>query len=217
MYHCFLSSSDSVITEKIDLGFAVSATAVKAAKTFEKIKEAVKSIIAKYGVGNLRYAIITYASDAKLVLSFQPNFPAPEDWLNTIDTLQLEQGTPALEKALQKAKELFRSNARSDAKKVLVVIADNSPTGDKNTTEEKAQELDFDDIKVVPVAIGGDVDPKEMEEISPYKDVLVDVPKDVDPKDLAEAVMNKVLKGILFNFMRFCFSISSWCFQICIL
>ena len=193
--HLFSFSSDSVITEKIDLGFAISATAVIADETFQKIKDTVKSIIKKYGVGNLRYAVISYGSDAKLVVSFQSNFSALENWLTTIDSIQLEQGTPAMGKALQKAKQMFQSGARSDAKKVLVVIADKSPTGDKKAIETEAQELDIDDVKVIPVAIGDEIDPKEIEEISPYKDVLVDVPKDVDPTDLAKAVMNKVLKG----------------------
>ena len=193
--HLFSSSSDSVITEKIDLGFAISATALSADETFQKIKDTVKSVIKKYGVGNLHYAVITYGSDAKLVLSFQANFSALENWLTTIDSIQLEQGPPAMEKALQEAKQIFQLSSRSDAKKVLVVIADKSPTGDKKTIEKEAQELDIDDVKVIPVAIGDEIDPQEIEEISPYKDVLVDVPKDVDPTDLAKAVMNKVLKG----------------------
>lgn len=193
--HLFSSSSDSVITEKIDLGFAISATALSADETFQKIKDTVKSVVKKYGVGNLRYAVITYGPDAKLVLSFQANFSALENWLTTIDSIQLEQGPPAMEKALQRAKRMFQLSSRSDAKRVLVVIADKSPTGDKKTIEKEAQELDIDDVKVIPVAIGDEIDPKEIEDISPYKDVLVGVPKDVDPTDLAKAVMNKVLKG----------------------
>ena len=159
------------------------------------MKETVQFIINKYGVGNLRYAVIIYGSNAKLVLSFDTNFPALENWLSTVDKMQIEQGPPAMEKALQNAKELFQSSGRSDAKKVLVVIADKSPTGDAEAIKKEAQELGVDDVKVVPVAIGDEIDAKEIEETSPYKDVLVDVPKDVDPKDLSKAIMDKVLKG----------------------
>lgn len=189
------SLADSVITEKIDLGFAISAAALNAKETFDKVKETVKSIIKKYGVGNLRYAVIIYGSDAKLVLSFERTFPSLEDWLTEVDSMRTEPGTPALEKALQKAKELFQSAARKDAKKVLVVIADKSPIGDKQETGKQAQELDFADVKIVPVAIGNESDPKEIEEISPYKDVLLVVPDDVDPTEFGKSVMAKVLKG----------------------
>ena len=189
------SPSESIITEKIDLGFAISVTALNAKETFDKVKEAVKSIIKKYRVGNLRYAVIIYGSDAKLVLSFEKTFPSLESWLTAVDNIQSEQGTPALEKALLKAKELFQSTARKDAKKVLVVIADKSPIGDKKETAKQAQELDFADIKIIPVAIGGGIDPKEIEEISPYKDVLLVVQVDVDPTEFGKSVMEKVLKG----------------------
>ena len=186
---------DSIITEKIDLGFAISAAALNAKETFDKVKETVKSIIKKYGTGNLRYAVIVYGSDAKLILSFERTFPALEDWLTVVDSMRNEPGTPALEIALQKAKELFQTSARKDAKKVLVVIADKSPIGDKEATGKEAQELDFADVKIVPVAIGKDIDPKEIEEISPYKDVLLVVPDDVDPSELRKSVMANVLKG----------------------
>ena len=156
------------------------------------MKETVKSIIKKYRVGNLRYAVIVYGSDAKALLAFERNFPALENWLST---WRNERGEPAVEKALQKARELFRSRGRKDAKKVLVVIADKSPIGDREETEKEAQELEYDNVKIVPVAFGGDIDPKEIEKISPYKDVLIVVRGDVDPTDLGNSVMKKVLRG----------------------
>lgn len=158
------------------------------------MKETVKFIIKKYGVGNLRYAVIIYGSDARVTLSFERTFPSLENWLTAIDSMRNEPGNPALEKALLKARELFQSSARKEAKKVLVVIADKSPIGDKEKTEKEAQELEFADVKIVPVAIG-DIDPKEIEEISPYKDVLIVVPGEVDPTALGKSVMVKVLKG----------------------
>jgi len=163
------------------------------------VKETVKFIIKKYGVGNLRYAVILYGSDAKVTLSFERTFPSLENWLTTVDSMQNEAGNPALEKALQKAEELFRSSARKDAKKVLVVIADKSPIGDKHETGKEAQELEFADVKIVPVAIGGNIDPKEIEDISTYKDVLVVVLGEVDPTELGQSVMAKVLKGSVPN------------------
>lgn len=159
------------------------------------MKETVKFIIKKYGVDNLRYAVIIYGSDAKVTLSFGRTFSSLENWLTTVDGIRNEAGNPALENALQKAVELFQSSARKDAKKVLVVIADKSPIGNIEETGNEAQELEFADVKIVPVAIGGDIDPKEIEEISPYKDVLVVVPGEVDPTELGKSVMVKVFKG----------------------
>lgn len=146
-------------------------------------------------MGNLRYAAIAYGTDAKIVFSFQSNFPSLESWLTVIDRIKLPKGRPALEGALVKAQELFQSSARKDAKNILVVIADKSPLGDKKIIDKETRALDIYGVKVVPVAIGREIDAEEIKDISPYKDALVNASKDVDPKDLAEAVMKKVLKG----------------------
>ena len=39
------------VSAKVDLGFAISTTALNAEDTFRKVKEAVTTIIKKYGVG----------------------------------------------------------------------------------------------------------------------------------------------------------------------
>ena len=146
-------------------------------------------------MGNLRYAVITYRTDAKIVFSFQSNFFALESWLTVIDRIKIPKGRPALEGALVKAQELFQSSARKDAKSILVVIADKSPLGDKKIIDKESRALDIYGVRVIPVAIGREIDAEEIEDISPYIDVLVNASKDIDPKDLASAVMRKVLKG----------------------
>ena len=197
LLHFSVSSflSDSIIVEKIDLGFAITSSALNAAETLTKIKETVKFIIKKYGVGNLRYAVITYGTDAKIVFSFKSNFTALERWLAVIDRIQIPKGQPALEGALVEAQELFQSSARKDAKSILVVIADKSPLGNKKIVDKETRALDIYGVRVIPVAIGREIDAEEIEDISPYIDVLVNASKDVDPKDLAAAIMKKVLKG----------------------
>ena len=39
------------VSEKVDLGFAISTTALNAEDTFSKVKETVTTIMKKYGVG----------------------------------------------------------------------------------------------------------------------------------------------------------------------
>lgn len=146
-------------------------------------------------MGNLRYAVITYGTDAKIVFSFQSNVFALESWLTVIDRIKIPRGRPALEGALVKAQELFQSSARKDAKSILVVIADKSPLGDKKIIDKESRALDIYGVRVIPVAIGREIDAEEIKDISPYIDVLVNASKDIDPKDLASAVMRKVLKG----------------------
>ena len=184
------------MVETIDLGFAISISSLDAEQTFQKIKETVGSIVKRYGTGQIRYAIITYGSDPKLVLNFEETFPGVDGWLTKIDQIQKEGGKPALEKALKQAREMFGRSARPGAKKVLVVIADKSPIGNDDMTEYEARQLEIDDVKIIPVAVGKDIDSGEITKTSPYKDVLVETEKAIEPEDLGEVIMVKVFRGM---------------------
>lgn len=60
-----------------------------------------------------------------------------------------------------------------DVKKVFVVIVDKLLLGNKKIIGKEVKELDIDNVKVVFVVIGGEIDVEEIEEILLYKDVLV--------------------------------------------
>lgn len=62
-----------------------------------------------------------------------------------------------------------------DVKKVFVVIVDKLLLGNKKIIGKEVKELDIDNVKVVFVVIGGEIDVEEIEEILFYKDVLVSV------------------------------------------
>lgn len=55
--------------------------------------------------------------------------------------------------------------------------------------------MEFVDVKIVFVVIGGDIDFREIEEILLYKDVLVVVFGEVDLIEFGKLVMVKVFKG----------------------
>lgn len=50
-------------------------------------------------------------------------------------------------------------------------------------------------LKVIPVAIGTDANPNELEKATTNRKNLVTSPKDEEPKSLGKKIMNTVVKG----------------------
>lgn len=69
-YLLFFFCLDLIIIEKIDLGFVISVIVFNVVEILIKVKEIVKFVIKKYGVGDIWYILIIYVSDVNEVFSF---------------------------------------------------------------------------------------------------------------------------------------------------
>lgn len=181
---------------EVDLAFAISAASVEADDNFEKAKEVIKSIIDTYAMNKLRYGVTVFGSSASSKVTFGDDFPSDEDLKSIISLLSAPKGPPALDEALKKGKELFdNAKERPNARKVLVVITDKKSSSKLSDLKDSAEQLEEDGIKVIPVAIGDEVDLDELEATTPDENNMVNVSTDVDLTDLKNRIMNKVLKG----------------------
>lgn len=181
---------------EVDLAFAINAASVKADDNFEKAKEVIKSIIDTYAMNKLRYGVVVFGSSASIRVSFGDDFPTDENLKNVITILSGSNERPALDEALKKGKELFdEAPERPNARKVLVFITDMKSTSKLADLKEAAKMLEDDGIKVIPVAIGDEVDHVELEETTSDKTNVVNVTTDVDVIVLKEKIMFNVFKG----------------------
>ena len=169
---------------------------MNADENFEKAKEVIKAIIDTYSLNKLRYGVIVFGSSASVRVSFGDDFSSDEDLKSVINFLSLTNEPPDLDKALQKAKELFdKAPERPNARKVLVVIADKKSTSKLIELKASAKMLEVEGIKVIPVAIGNEVDSNELGEMTPDITNVIKVTIDVVVIDLKEKIMRKVFKG----------------------
>lgn len=105
---------------------------------------------------------------------------------------------PDLEKALRESLKLFEGpGARPSAKKVLVVIMDKKSGVSESLIKDASSGLHKGNVRVIPVAVGNEVDKRELETSTEDKSNLIEAPKDFKPDDLGETIMHKVLKGNL--------------------
>ena len=160
-----------------------------------KIKDTIKAVIDRYGKSDIRYSVIAFGNTPSIKVRFLDSEVYDTNLLKmVIDAFPRNPGT-AVDKALGEAKEMFQETARPDAKKVLVVIMDQKQSSRRENAKKKAQEVHKAGIKIIPVALGGEVNPDELAEITANKDNMVEMKKDEDPEKAVGKIMKKVLEG----------------------
>ena len=187
---------DSMPMLNVDLGFAISATDSGADKTYENMKNIIKYVVDTYGLVSIRYGIIMFGDSANTYIPFSQTFPDRTVLTTLIDSYPPLRGGPDLRKALEEAKSLFdQATARPDAKKVLAVIIDHESINNSSEIKEAAKVLEDDDVQVVPVGVGPNVDDEELETITSNKQNVIKTDKDGDPSSVGEEMIQKIRQG----------------------
>ena len=178
----------------MDVVFAISATASDAQQTFSVMKKVIKSIFEKHGVDSIRPAIIVFGDVASVRLNFDDNGTDLNDLKQLIDNLPQYRGTPDLDEAMSLAKTVF-IRARPHAKKVLVIICDNRSDSKSWEIKKSARELEDEEVDVVPVGIGIEVD--QLKDTTLYKKNVIAANKGDDVDVLADKIVNVMLRSKL--------------------
>lgn len=176
--------------------FAVSASSAEAKETFDLMKETLLSIVARHGVKNIHYTVMTYGSITRTVVNFQDTFPDEQALLKKLESLSTISGTPDLDLALADAKKAFKApGARPDAKKVLVFLVDSKSGSTEEDVLKSATALEESWVKVIPVGIGSKVNRKELEKTTPLKKNIIEVTTKENPERLGKEIMKKVAES----------------------
>ena len=78
---------------------------------------------------------------------------------------------------------------------ILIIVTDQASGVRGSDLTAKAKPFEDEGIVVVPVAVGDEADPKELERITPDGDNVIRVNSTEDPRNLGEEIMGKALKG----------------------
>ena len=193
---------DLPIIPEVDLAFAISANAVQSDANFQKIKDVINEIVEMFGQERIHYSIIVFGSVPDVIIQFNDNFPT-DVLLKTLRSVERAVGS-ALLPTLQKAQEIFKNYSRPGVRRVLVVITDSKSDSDENGLRERAFLLEQDQIKVIPVGLGGETDDTELETLTPRKKDVVTKPDNTPTKILVKVIMTKVIEGNLSIYFRCC-------------
>lgn len=183
----------SLDREDVDVVFAVSASSTEAEDTLQLMKDTFQSIVSTHGAENIHYTVVSYGAETRTIVDFQDTFPDKEALIEKLQSLSAVSGTPDLDLALAEAKKAFEApGARINAKKILVIIVDNSSDSTEEDVLKSAIALEDSEVKVIPVGIGSQVSREELEKTTPYKKNIVEVPTKENPESLGKKIMDKV-------------------------
>lgn len=101
-----------------NLIFAISALSTNANEKFQKMKDIIKTMVDEYGKERIHYSVIVFGEEPSVELRYATVFDTDSQLKNFLDSLGRTTSGAALDKALQKASELFEEYERDDARKV---------------------------------------------------------------------------------------------------
>lgn len=146
LLNIFTAASGSLL----DIAFVVDGS-TDSRPQFDDIKYLLKTFVSTLDVGSDKdhVGIVEYGNTARIVLTF--------DWLNNvqsinqfIDNIRPSGGSPRLDRALAKTRELFKIERgyRPGVSKVAVLIANSQYDGQDTALQQRMQELRRDGIRL---------------------------------------------------------------------
>ena len=160
--------SEPALLVEVNLGFAISANSVDSDRTFKQMQDILKSFIDNYPSVGVYYSVLTFGEAPVVHLNFTYQMTI-EDRKRAINLIDQKRGQASLDKALDKARDLFKDAAmkRPAAKNILVVFVDKKSNSKKDDVKASSRLLEDDGVRVVIVGVGNEVDKPEVDVVSP--------------------------------------------------
>ena len=160
--------------------------------------DAIDSLLQKYDSSKIRYGLIVYDDDASVIVHLR-NATYADQVREVLETIEEPSGGSALDKALEKAADMFAdAGDRQDADRVLVVLTDKSSGLDEDLVSGTVMRLEQMVVKIIPVAVGDEVSPVEFVIVT-NKGNIIESEKDKDPDELSEEIMERVISKYTLN------------------
>lgn len=186
---------------KIDLMFVLSSQSSKSFKTFAYMKAVVADIMQNYSTNQIHYAVVLYGNEPFVILKFSDGVTDRDALVEMVSSASNVPGGSALDKALQRAKQLFAEDdaVRPDARKVLVVMTDDESSGDKEVAKGVAKDLIDNHVTIITVAVGGEAGHNELENLTPTDGDSLNTTSEKDPGETGEEIMRKIAESTYFT------------------
>ena len=196
---CFLYPLDFNVP-KMDVAFAISATAFQSDANFKKMQDTIKEFIDRFGVqGRVHYALVTFGDPPSIHLQFSDKSASLSTLKGLIEGVPKPSKEAALDKALRTAKMLFKPAAggRVDAEKILVVMTDRESDSSSEDSMKASKQLEHEGIRVIAVPLGDEDNVNELKPIVPIKEDVIKPNTTDKPRDIADKIIDNMLDGKL--------------------
>lgn len=142
--------------------------------------------------------LISYSSDAQMEVSFQEKAD-PKEFEEALDRVPHTKGRTRLDKALKLASsQLFTASggARSGQRKVMIILTDGRQSQDPDTVplQEAVRPLRQLGVRIYTVAIGDEVDLKELYQVTERNEDVFPVSDFADLANMANDIALKTCR-----------------------
>jgi len=188
---CYFTDPSRLV--QINLGFAISVTSLDSDRTFRQMQDIIKSVIDNYPTSNIFYSVLSFGDPPVVHINFDDQL-SDEGRKRTIDSITKTTGIASLDKALEKARELFStaSAQRPTAKNILVVMVDGKSDSKLDDVKASSRLLQADGVEVIAIGVGDEVDKPGIDVVT-EPTVLTNTTD--NPDSVAEVIIVTINKG----------------------
>ncbi|XP_078377620.1 SCO-spondin-like [Oculina patagonica] len=187
-------------SDDADLAFVVDTSGSISDENFKKQKDFVKVLASSFDptLAQHQLGLISYSSDAQMEVSFQDKADRKE-FERAVDLIPHTKGRTRLDKALKLASsQLFTSSggSRSGKRKIMIILTDGRQSQDPDTVALKVAVLPLKQlgVRVYTVAIGDEVDLKELHQVTERNEDVFPVSDFADLANMANDIALKTCR-----------------------
>lgn len=185
----------------MDVVFTFGACGPNADDVFDKEKDMVSGFLETIKVADSYYGVIEYGENQANIMARLGDFRNKERLNQFINTIPRSGEGRAIDKALEKARELLLGSGRNDARKALVIFANGKSSARLAELTKEAKPLHDAGVKIIAVGIGDDVDDEELNSIATNK--IIAQPYD-EAAPLGHLLAHEVSEGTVDDYTLCC-------------
>ena len=181
----------------MDIMFAMSATSSTGEPVFTSMKNTVKEIINAYGLSFIKYSVAVFGSSFARVFDFTARHESKSIIKKLIDSAsRIKTGPPSLTNAFTEIKTTFDAQSlRPNARRVLVVMMEESSTQTEFALMSAATSLRSSNILVIAVSFGRQISIQEFDWITLNRFYVMMMSPKESPRHVGLEIMTRAFKG----------------------
>ena len=144
----------------------------------------------------MHYSLGTLIRKLNIIVKFNEEVDSNSQFMALVDNIPTIRGGSDLAKALEESSTMFteENGGRPSAKKILVVIIDNTLDSEDDDIEDAASLVKELGIRVIPVGLDK-ADKVELDKTTPVDEDVLTPSDDKTAEEIAKDVMDRALNG----------------------
>ena len=184
----------------MDIVFAFGSFGDTAEEIFVKEKELVNSFIDSIHKRDTHFGVIEIGPRSKICASIG-EYRDDVRLKRHVNLIRRSGDATGLDHALELASCMFENQARPGSRRVLIVFTNGRSGSQASELQRHSQHLHDNNVDIILVAIGDDVDDEELQYVSSGGHPIVNIAPEQNPRTVVYSIVGELEEGrfVLFN------------------